>query len=121
MKYYTSAPIHPDRKVCFGDAVHQTWSYCTHNFHCPPRHSSTDAETASVQNGDQQEWRWFGARWSEIGFVASTTQFVGATIFWISTITGIPGVINMDNTGLVDGIYWTPQVIGGSGFMIARY
>jgi hypothetical protein len=42
-------------------------------------------------------------------------------VFWISTVTGIPNVINQNNTALVDGIYWTPQVIGGSGFIIARY
>jgi hypothetical protein len=44
-----------------------------------------------------------------------------ASVFWISTITGIPGVIDMNNTGLTDGIFWVPQVIGGSGFIIARY
>jgi hypothetical protein len=102
-----------DPEVCFGHAVHQ---HCTHLFHNRSRRNSD-----SEQNEDQQKWRWFGARWGEIGFIASSIQFVAATIFWISTITGIPGVINMENTGLVDGIFWAPQVIGGSGFIIARY
>ena len=69
----------------------------------------------------EQQWKWFGARWHEIGFIGSSIQFVAATIFWISTITGIPGVIDMNNIGLVDGIFWVPQVIGGSGFIISRY
>lgn len=36
-------------------------------------------------------------------------------------MTGIPGAINMNNVGLVDGIFWAPQVIGGCGFIISRY
>jgi hypothetical protein len=35
-------------------------------------------------------------------------------------VTGIPGVINMANIGLVDGIFWVPQVVGGCGFIISR-
>ena len=27
----------------------------------------------------------------------------------------------MNNVGLVDGIFWVPQVAGGSGFIISRY
>jgi hypothetical protein len=44
-----------------------------------------------------------------------------ATIFWVSTITGIPGVIDMENVPLTIGIYWVPQIIGGSGFTVARH
>jgi len=68
-----------------------------------------------------QKWIWWGTRWNEIGFLGSAIQFVAATIFWISTMTGIPGAINMNNVGLVDGIFWVPQVIGGCGFIISRY
>ena len=68
-----------------------------------------------------QEWVWYGARWHEIGFIASAIQFFAATVFWISTVTGIPGVIDTNNVALVNGIYWTPQIIGGSGFIISRY
>jgi hypothetical protein len=78
---------------------------------------STDDGT---ENSTQQ-WIWYGARWHEIGFIGSSIQFVAATIFWISTFTGIPGVIDMNNIGLTDGIFWVPQVIGGIGFIISRY
>ena len=63
----------------------------------------------------------FGAKWREIGIIGSLIQFFAATIFWISTVVGIPRVIDMDNIALTNGIYWVPQVIGGSGFIIARY
>jgi hypothetical protein len=66
-----------------------------------------------------------------------------ATIFWISTMyvqvpytplpcflisschpsTGLPGVIagfpESSNTTITDVFYWTPQVIGGTGFIIS--
>lgn len=32
----------------------------------------------------QQQWRWFGFRFHDIGFMASFLQLVGATIFWVS-------------------------------------
>lgn len=60
--------------------------------------------------------------WHEIGFIASFVQFWAATIFWISGWTGIPEIlmpIKEQSTRLEDGVYWTPQVIGGSGFVIA--
>jgi hypothetical protein len=60
--------------------------------------------------------------WREIGFVASFVQFWAASIFWISGWTGLPEIlssIKSQSTKLEDGVYWTPQVIGGSGFVIA--
>ncbi|KAF9003329.1 hypothetical protein BDQ17DRAFT_1356011, partial [Cyathus striatus] len=27
----------------------------------------------------------------------------------------------MDHTGVLDGVFWTPQVVGGSGFIISSY
>jgi hypothetical protein len=81
-------------------------------------------------------------QWRDIGFTASMIQMAAATIFWISTMfvlnflilpsmithvieysTGLPGVIDGfpedPSVGLTDGVYWTPQVIGGSGFVAA--
>jgi hypothetical protein len=107
-------------QVCFGNAVEDAWMHCIHHFHhrCQKDQKTTDC--AKVIDPDQK-WKWFGARWSEIGFDASVIQSFAATIFWISTITGIPGVIDMDNIALTNGIYWVPQIIGGSGFIISRY
>jgi hypothetical protein len=68
-------------------------------------------------------------------------QYWAATIFWISgyclslflflaltdclcifiSFTAIPEIQTaiMPKQGLLDGVFWTPQVIGGSGFIIA--
>lgn len=39
------------------------------------------------------EWRWWGADWHSIGYVANTIQLFGATIFWVSTLCGLPGIL----------------------------
>jgi hypothetical protein len=71
-------------------------------------------------------WVWFPP-WSdlrdrylhELGFLASAVQMVAATVFWISGFTALPGIFNHLSPGLLDGIYWTPQIIGGSGFILS--
>ena len=55
----------------------------------------------------------------DLGFLACSFQTVGATVFWISGFTALPGILNKMSPGLTDGIYWTPQVIGGCGFIIS--
>ena len=89
-------------------------------------------------------WVWFPS-WHELkthylrelGFLASLAQFCGATIFWVSKpislaismsrltynqisgFTALPGINNKMSQGLLDGIYWVPQMVGGSGFIIS--
>lgn len=55
----------------------------------------------------------------DIGFLACSAQMFGATIFWISGFTALPGIYNNMSPGLTDGIYWTPQVVGGCGFVVS--
>ena len=103
-------------KVCFGDAVHGFYTMCTHGFHSREKPKKHDDG-----NFEPQKWIWWGSRWKEIGFLASAIQLCSASVFWIATVTGIPGAINMESVGLTDGIFWAPQVIGGTGFIAARY
>ncbi|RAL11594.1 uncharacterized protein BO97DRAFT_307632, partial [Aspergillus homomorphus CBS 101889] len=55
----------------------------------------------------------------ELGFLASLTQLVGASIFWIAGFTGLPGIINHMGPALTDGVYWVPQVVGGVCFVVS--
>ncbi|KAJ5583904.1 hypothetical protein N7450_006568 [Penicillium hetheringtonii] len=55
----------------------------------------------------------------ELGFLASLVQFIAATIFWIAGFTALPGINNYLSQGLADGVYWTPQIVGGIGFVIS--
>jgi hypothetical protein len=77
-----------------------------------------------TQTGKGRTWRWYGTTtWRDIGFAANAIQLVAASVFWISTITGLPGVIPgmpaNASVGLEDGVFWTPQVVGGCGFIVA--
>jgi len=73
---------------------------------------------ANVDHSDQLHWHWAGHRFREVGFTSNFIQFVGAWIFWISTVTGIPNVIPTTEGALANGVYWLPQVLGGSCFVI---
>jgi hypothetical protein len=33
--------------------------------------------------------------------------------------TGLPGIQNHLSQGLINGIYWVPQIVGGSGFVFS--
>lgn len=50
---------------------------------------------------DSRSFKWFPSLselWShyihELGFLASLTQLIGATVFWISGFTGLPGIMS---------------------------
>ncbi|KAH0536566.1 hypothetical protein FGG08_006574 [Glutinoglossum americanum] len=96
----------------------------------PRTKTSSEEGSAASPLGNVEEnppsWTWFPSWYDlrthylrEIGFLASLVQFLSATIFWIAGFTALPGVLDMTNTGLVDGVFWTPQVIGGTGFVIS--
>ncbi|KAH8697725.1 hypothetical protein BGW36DRAFT_295523 [Talaromyces proteolyticus] len=55
----------------------------------------------------------------ELGFLASLIQMIGATVFWISGFTGLPGILNYMSQGLTDGIFWVPQIAGGTCFILS--
>ncbi|KAI9767605.1 MAG: hypothetical protein M1839_004462 [Geoglossum umbratile] len=82
-------------------------------------------ETPEVED-KPLSWTWFPS-WHdlqthylhEIGFLASFIQFLSATIFWIAGFTSLPNVLSQAKPGLVDGVFWAPQVIGGTGFIIS--
>ncbi|WWD22643.1 hypothetical protein CI109_107136 [Kwoniella shandongensis] len=68
---------------------------------------------------------WWGKpMWHDLGYLAALVQLFAATIFWVSTITGLPGVIpgfaeGEGSKAIVDIFFWTPQVIGGCGFILS--
>ncbi|OCL13211.1 integral membrane protein [Glonium stellatum] len=87
--------------------------------------AATSTASASSDEGPKS-WAWFPSYadlrthyFHELGFIASLAQLLGATVFWISGFTALPGIYDHMSTGLTNGIYWTPQVIGGSGFIIS--
>ena len=81
---------------------------------------------AIPHSNSERAWQWYPSGQAlrqqylfDLGFLASLSQFLGATIFWISGFTALPGIIDEMSHGLTDGIFWAPQIIGGSGFIIS--
>jgi hypothetical protein len=76
---------------------------------------------------DKHAWQWFPTLHElsthylhQLGFLACTAQLFGASIFWISGFTALPGVLNNLSPGAaINGAYWAPQIIGGSGFIVS--
>ncbi|KAI3396574.1 hypothetical protein diail_12023 [Diaporthe ilicicola] len=75
-----------------------------------------------------RKWTWWPS-WYElrthyfrdIGFLACLSQMIGATVFWISGFTGLPQVLGVLAVPAENGIYWLPQVVGGTGFIVSSW
>lgn len=87
---------------------------CAH--HHSVRHGLLTAGEPEVSK-EGRTWEWWPT-WSElkthyfreIGFLASLSQFIGATVFWISGFTALPSINSHLSTPASNGVYWLPQV-----------
>ncbi|KAK0614060.1 hypothetical protein B0T14DRAFT_294414 [Immersiella caudata] len=52
-------------------------------------------------------------------FLASLSQLISATIFWISHFTALPSIKSSLSTPVPNGTYWLPQVVGGTGSIVS--
>ncbi len=83
-------------------------------------------DESNADSKSARTWTWWPT-WHEItthyirevGFLACFFQLLGATIFWISGFTALPGINDNLSPAALDGAFWAPQVIGGSGFIIS--
>ncbi|KAK4902850.1 hypothetical protein LTR27_000789 [Elasticomyces elasticus] len=93
--------------------------------------SATTDEKAAPTDGTppaDRSWGWWPS-WHEfttyyihdLGFLACSAQMFGASVFWISGFTALPGIFNVieNNVPVLNGVYWVPQVVGGSGFIVS--
>jgi hypothetical protein len=94
------------------------------------RGSDDDAASDDLEfvtsSSDGRSFRWIPSiselrthYFHELGFLASFVQFLSATVFWIAGLTGLPGILDHMSQGLTDGVYWVPQIIGGTGFILS--
>lgn len=78
------------------------------------------------QSQPERAWTWWPS-WHElkthyiheIGFIASTSLALGATIFYICGICSLPGIYSNMSLGLARGIYWLTYLLGGVIFIIS--
>lgn len=139
--------INEEKSGCFGWAVDEAlvkshssgprfsikpMQDCKHTHHeIPDADSLTSVPEKLGTQGhsekqDAPRWNWWVSWYElrthylrEIGFLACLFQFFGASVFWIAGLTALPGIQNRLSTNLAIGIYWTPQVVGGSGFIVS--
>ncbi len=73
-----------------------------------------------------RRWTWWPT-WRELrtvyahemGVWANAIQLLGASVFWISGVTGLPPIYDRLSPAAADGIFWLPQVVGGIGFIVS--
>lgn len=89
---------------------------------------SKESGSSSPEAAPRAAWQWFPSLHDlrthylfELGFLASAAQLIGATIFWISGFTALPGVYEDLSRAAKNGVYWAPQVVGGTFFIISGY
>ncbi|WVF66527.1 hypothetical protein IAT40_001267 [Kwoniella sp. CBS 6097] len=88
------------------------------------REKAEDTEEAVWPAGAKGFVWWGKPLWHDMGYLAAFVQLIAATVFWVSTLTGLPGVIpgfsdGEGSTAIIDIFFWTPQVVGGTGFIIS--
>jgi len=140
--------VNENRTSCFGWALenalsHDTegeavmtlrpsMSHCTHH-HSNKRNlvgkgrSATLVSQAKLELEDRNlSWVWWPSSQElrthymhSLGFLASLSQLFGATVFWISGLTALPGIYDHMSRPITIIFYWTPQVVGGIGFIIS--
>jgi hypothetical protein len=104
--------------------------HCTH--HHSNKHnlvgsgSGSGSATSAKHDTTTHSWIWWPSNndlrthyLHSLGFLASLAQLIGATIFWISGLTALPGIYNHMSRPITIIFYWTPQVLGGLGFIVS--
>ncbi|KAJ7793407.1 hypothetical protein B0H14DRAFT_148789 [Mycena olivaceomarginata] len=107
-----------------GDVANFGWNVQMLMHHGKSPLSTPGSKQPSASATPTKKWIWFstdGKYFHELGFVAAFVQFWAATIFWISGFTALPAITTAieSRTALFNGVFWTPQVIGGTGFVIS--
>jgi hypothetical protein len=136
--------VNQGRSGCFGWAVEQVLSHedgeshvaavlrpsksdCLHSHKKPKSLRSNGSHAVKHETqSNRHAWVWWPSNKElrthyvhNLGFLASLAQFLGATIFWIAGFTALPGIYNTMSQPVTIVFYWTPQIVGGLGFIIS--
>ncbi|KAK6526479.1 hypothetical protein TWF694_005065 [Orbilia ellipsospora] len=138
--------VNENRSECFGWAIEEAFegggklSMRPHRDGCNHSHPNKraflrqkgtiteDLSDEEKAKRKQRTWTWWPSWYElrthyfkEIGFLACFSQLIGATIFWIAGFTGLPPIYNSLSVPLANGVYWLPQVVGGTGFIVSSW
>ena len=106
-----------------GGVTKPTSGFCDHH-HVHGIHKRSKVELQHP--GANRKWEWWPTwheltthYFHEIGFLASFSEAVGATIFWISGIMALPGIYNNLSQPVLWGVYWLSYLVGGVLFVVS--
>ncbi|EPS43352.1 hypothetical protein H072_2650 [Dactylellina haptotyla CBS 200.50] len=130
--------VNENRSECFGWAIEETlengkrFSMRPHRAGCNHSHPHKRAflnhggRVVGDAGGSGRLWTWWPSWYElkthyfkEVGFLACFSQLIGATVFWISGFAGLSPIYNSLSVPAANCVYWLPQVIGGTGFIIS--
>jgi hypothetical protein len=117
---------HQNRRNLVGKSQKRKWSYPAVQT-CELSEEEEEVEDRANNGPEGKSWVWFPP-WRDLrdhylrqlGFIASSAQLFGATVFWISGLTALPPIFtSLTTASALNGAYWVPQIIGGSGFIVS--
>lgn len=134
--------INEGRSGCFGWAVEQALAHedsdsglmairasrsgCVHPHNKGRSSGSGRSDMEHELPSKRRKWVWWPSSQElrthyihNLGFLASLSQLIGATVFWIAGFTALPGIYNNMSRTITIIFYWTPQLFGGLGFIIS--
>ncbi|KAF9741965.1 hypothetical protein PMIN06_006441 [Paraphaeosphaeria minitans] len=109
---------HPNRRNLVGKPRHPV--------SVPASASASASVSKAAPDTHPREWQWYPTSHDlrthylhSLGFLASLSQLCGASIFWIAGLTALPGIYDKMSRPVAIAFYWTPQVLGGLGFVVS--
>lgn len=97
-------------------------SNCTHHHQ---QRQPKPRQPWKLQNR-QPKWLWCPSwnelkthHFHEIGFIASISLTIGATMFYISAICALPGINNHMSVSVTWGVYWLARLLGAVLFVFS--
>lgn len=99
---------------------------CTHH-HADHSLTFTNKNPDNLEHpASNRKWRWWPTwhelhthYWYEIGFQASFQLAIGATIFYVSGIMALPGIVNKLSDAALYGSFWLTYLVGGVFFIVS--
>lgn len=91
-----------------------------------PRRGAMDFGIEQGETTDYSAFRWLPTWMNfknhyvyDIGFLACTIQLIGATIFMITGIVALPGILDSLEHWQENACYWIPQMVASACFITA--
>ncbi|EME80961.1 uncharacterized protein MYCFIDRAFT_26072 [Pseudocercospora fijiensis CIRAD86] len=120
-----------DNKKLLDEKIHNFFSHLNpahrhHGTSPAPRRGAVDMGREEGDTSIYMSWRWWPT-WHalrthhvyEIGYLACAIQLFGVTLYGVTAIVVLPGILDSLEWWQELGAYWYPQVIAAACFLIA--